>query len=516
MPDLFTKQDIEQIRARGITLEQAESQIDTFRKGFSYSRLQRPCTKGDGITVLKKSDLRRLENIYSQSAPSRMAMKFVPASGAASRMFQVLLTAMDQAAPDPALTDAEQKDVKKFFDQLPKYAFYNDLKAVISKAGLNVDGLISAGSHGEVLEYLLMDKGLNYGHLCKGLIKFHCYPDHCRTPFEEHLVEAAAYTLDKNHVAHAHFTVPPEQRKIIIAHLEQAKSRHESSNVRFDIGLSIQKPSTDTLAVTIDNEPFRDTEDRLVFRPGGHGALLENLQELDGGIVFIKNIDNVVPDRLKAETYTYKKALGGLLVEVQGQAYGYIRELSKKTHSDKLLNEALKFARESLSVIPSKQIHQGTKQGKVRFLLDKLNRPLRVCGMVKSTGAPGGGPFWVGENNATASPQVVESSQVDLVSTEQSKIWNASTHFNPVDIVCGLRDFRGKPFDLSSFCDPRACFITTKSMNGKQLKALELPGLWNGGMSYWNTIFVEVPLITFNPVKTFLDLLEEVHGPAKK
>ena len=514
MPDLLTKQDIEQIRTRGITLEQAESQIDTFKRGFSYSRLQRPCTKEDGITVLKKSDLRRLEKIYSQAALSRRAIKFVPASGAASRMFQVLLTAMDQTAPHPALTDTEQKDLKKFFDHLPKYAFYDDLKAVIGKAGLNVDSLVSGGSHGEVLEFLLTDRGLNYGHLCKGLVKFHRYGDHCRTPFEEHLVEAAAYTPDNNHVARIHFTVPPEQRETITTHLEEAKGRHESHGVKFDIGLSIQKPSTDTLAVTMDNEPFRDTEDKLVFRPGGHGALLENLQVLDGEIVFIKNIDNVAPDRLKAETYTYKKALGGLLVEVQDQAYGYIRELSKKNHSDKLLNEALEFAVESLAVIPSKQIHQGTKQGKVSFLLDKLNRPLRVCGMVKSTGAPGGGPFWVGENNDTASPQIVESSQVDLASTEQSDIWNASTHFNPVDIVCGLRDFRGKPFDLSSFYDPSACFISTKSMNGKPLKALELPGLWNGGMTFWNTIFVEVPLITFNPVKTFLDLLEEVHGPA--
>ncbi len=514
MPDLFKKQDMEQIQARGITLKQAESQMETFRRGFSYSRLQRPCTKGDGITVLRKSDLRRLEKIYSQAARSRKAIKFIPASGAASRMFQVLLAAKDQTAPDSAPTNAEQRDVKEFFAHLQGYAFYDDLNAIMKRAGLDIATLISKGQYDEVLEYLLTDKGLNYGHLCKGLIKFHCYRDHCRTPFEEHLVEAAAYTVDKNHAARLHFTVPPEQREIISTHLQEAKSRHESPGVKFDIGLSIQKPSTDTLAVNLENEPFRDTQDRLVFRPGGHGALLENLQELEGEIVFIKNIDNVVPDRLKGETYAYKKALGGLLAEVQDQTYGYIRELSKKNVDDRALNEALEFAGENLAVILSKQIHQGTKQGKVRFLLDKLNRPLRVCGMVKSTGAPGGGPFWVGEDTHTGSLQIVESSQVNLASTEQSDIWNASTHFNPVDIVCGLRDFRGQPFDLSSFCDPRACFISTKSMNGKPLKALELPGLWNGGMAHWNTIFVEVPLITFNPVKTFLDLLEEVHGPA--
>jgi len=514
MPDLFAKNDIEQIRARGITLQQAEFQIETFRKGFSYCHLQRPCTKGDGITVLNKSDLMRLQKTYSHAALSGKAMKFVPASGAASRMFQVLLTAKDQTALDSSLTDAEQRDLKQFINQLQRYAFYDDLNGVMRKAGLDIEALNSKGQYGEILEYLLTDRGLNYGQLCKGLIKFHRYPDHCRTSFEEHLVEAAAYTQDKKGVARVRFTVPPEQRESIRTHLEEAKGRYESSGVKFQIELSIQKPSTDTLAVNLDNQPFRNTEGRLVFRPGGHGALLENLEELDGEIIFIKNIDNVAPDRLKGETYTYKKALGGLLVEVQDQTFGYLRELSKKNVTDKLLKEAFEFARENLSVVPNKQIHQGTNQAKVGFLLDKLNRPLRVCGIVKSTGEPGGGPFWVGQDDKIASPQIVESSQVNMESTEQRDIWNSSTHFNPVDIVCGVRDFLGRPFDLKRYHDPGACFISTKSMDGKQLKALELPGLWNGGMANWNTIFVEVPLITFNPVKTFLDLLEEVHSPA--
>ena len=514
MPDQFTKQDMQQIQARGITLEQVESQIETFRKGFSYCHLQRPCTKGDGITVLKKSDLERLGKLYSHAVLPGKAMKFVPASGAASRMFQVLLTAKDQTAPYSSLTDAEQRDLKQFINHLQRYAFYDDLKLVMSKAGLDIIALVSKGQYDEILEYLLTDRGLNYGHLCKGLIKFHRYPDHCRTSLEEHLVEAAAYVKDKKSLARIHFTVPPEQRETIRAHLDEAKGRFESSGVNFEMGLSIQKPSTDTLAVDPDNQPFRDRDGKLVFRPGGHGALLENLQELDGEIVFIKNIDNVVPDRLKGETYTYKKALGGLLVEVQDQTFGYLRELSKKNVTDKLLKEAFEFTREKLSVVPSEQVHGGTKQGKVSFLLDKLNRPLRVCGMVKSMGEPGGGPFWVGQDGEIASPQIVESSQVNLESTEQRDIWNSSTHFNPVDIVCGLQDFHGKRFDLSRFYDPSTCFISTKSMDGKPLKALELPGLWNGGMAYWNTIFVEVPLITFNPVKTFLDLLEEAHGSA--
>jgi len=391
--ELFTQQDIEQIHARGIALQQAESQIETFKKGFSYSHLQRPCTKGDGITVLEEDDLERLAEIFSQETPSRRAMKFVPASGAASRMFQVLLTAKDQTALDSSLTDAERRDLKQFINHLQRYAFYDDLKLVMSKAGLDINALISKGQYGEVLEYLLTDKGLNYGHLCKGLIKFHRYPEHCRTPFEEHLVEAAAYTQDKKNVACIHFTVPAEQRETIRAHLEEVRGRYEKSGVKFKIEFSMQKPSTDTLAVDPDNQPFRDREGRLVFRPGGHGALLENLQELDGEIIFIKNIDNVVPDRLKRETYTYKKALGGLLVELQDQIFGFLRKLSKKNVTDKLLKEVFDFTRKMFSIVPPDQIHQGTKQAKVSFLLDKLNRPLRVCGMVKSTGEPGGRPL---------------------------------------------------------------------------------------------------------------------------
>ncbi len=490
------------------------SQIETLGKEFPYAHLLRPCTAGDGITVLDEGDLERLGELYSRAALTGKAMKFVPASGAASRMFQVLLTAMDQPDTTSGLTEAERRNLKQFISHIQRYAFYGDLKLFMSKAGWDINALISKGQYGEVLKYLLTEKGLNYGHLCKGLIEFHRYPDHCRTPFEEHLVEAAAYTQDKNNVARIHFTVPTEQREAISVHLEEVRSRYESSGKKFKIEFSIQKPSTDTLAVDPDNQPFRDRDGKLVFRPGGHGALLENLQELEGEIIFIKNIDNVVPDRLKGETYTYKKALGGLLVEVQDQTFGYLRELVKKNVTDKLLKEAFEFARQKFSVNASEQIHQGTKQGKVGFLLDKLNRPLRVCGMVKSTGEPGGGPFWVGQDKKTASPQIVESSQVNMESDGQRDIWNSSTHFNPVDIVCGIRDFRGSSFDLTRFADPGTCFISTKSMDGKPLKALELPGLWNGGMAYWNTIFVDVPLVTFNPVKTFLDLLGEAHGPA--
>ncbi len=513
MPEVFNKRDIEQIQARGITMQQAVSQIETLGKEFPYAHLLRPCTVGDGITVLEKSDLERLTEICSQAVLSGRVMKFVPASGAASRMFQALLSAKDQPDTKSALTDAERRDLNQFISHIQRYAFYDDLNSMMSKAGLDINALISKGQYGVVLEYLLTDKGLNYGYICKGLIKFHRYKDHCRTPFEEHLVEATAYARDKNGLAHVHFTVSPEHREAVEKHLEEVGSRYKKPGTKFEISLSEQKPSTDTLAVDLENHPFRNPTGSLLFRPGGHGALLGNLGELNGDIVFIKNIDNIAPDRLKGDAYAYKKALGGLLIELQNQIFRYLRELSKKDITEDVLKEAFDFTTRKFSIVSPDQFRQGSRKEKVNFLYDKLNRPLRVCGMVKSTREPGGGPFWVGQEKNTASPQIVESSQVNMQSTGQRDIWNSATHVNPVDIVCGVRDFRGRSFDLTRFHDPSTCFISTKSMDGKQLKALELPGLWNGGMAYWNTIFVEVPLITFNPVKTFLDLLEEAHGP---
>ncbi len=513
MSDLFNKQDIDQIQARGITIEQAVSQIETLGKGFSYAHLLRPCTAGNGITVLEndKADLKQLAELFSQETSSGRVMKFVPASGAASRMFQLLLSVKDQSDLNSSLDEAEQRDIARFFSSIRKFAFYDDLTSTIAKDGRGITTLIAKGQYGEVLQYLLTDKGLNYGNLPKGLIKFHAYKDHCRTAFEEHLAESAAYARDKNGLARIHFTISLEHREAIDEHLEEVGSRYEESGTKFEITLSVQKPSTDTLAVDLEGHPYRDSMKSLLFRPGGHGALLKNLGELDGDIVFIKNIDNIAPDRLKGDTYTYKKALGGLLIELQNQIFGYLRELSKKQITEQVLEEIFEFVRRKFSVVPPDLLRKGSGKEKVSFLFDKLNRPLRVCGMVPSTGELGGGPFWVGQDNKTATPQIVESSQVNLQSEEQRAIWESSTHFNPVDIVCGVKDFLGNPFDLKRFSDPSACFISVKSMDGKQLKALELPGLWNGAMSNWNTVFVEVPLATFNPVKTVFDLLEDAH-----
>ncbi|MFQ5851154.1 MAG: DUF4301 family protein [Candidatus Binatia bacterium] len=520
MSRLFDERDIEQIRARGITLENAVSQIETFRTGFPYAQLQRPCTVGDGITVIGKGDVERFTGIYSQAVLSGKAMKFVPASGAASRMFQALFSLKDR--PDlmdkshsscgAEKGDPEQRTLLEFFTAVKRFAFYDDLKSVMSKDGLDIEAGMAKGQYKEILEYLLTAKGLNYGNLPKGLIKFHRYPGHSRTPFEEHLVEAGAYTLDRNGVARVHFTLSSAHIEAVREHVEKVRSRYEKSGVEYAITFSVQKASTDTLAVDLDNRPFRDREGRLVFRPAGHGALLENLNDLKGEIIFIKNIDNVVPDRLKTQTFIYKRALGGFLVELQKELFGYLKRLSLRDVSERLLEEIFEFTRCKLSIVLPEGIDRGSREDKIKFLFSKLNRPVRVCGMVRTPGGSGGGPFWVGQRDRPASSQIVESSQVDMESAEQRAIWASSTHFNPVDIVCGVRDYLERPFDLTRFTDPSACFISIKSMDGKELKVVELPGLWNGAMANWNTVFVEVPAITFNPVKTVLDLLREEHS----
>jgi hypothetical protein len=376
-----------------------------------------------------------------------------------------------------------------------------------------MEDLICKREYKRILDYALTSKGLDLARTPKGLIKFHAYPETSRTAFEEQLVEATGYTTDNNKLARVHFTVSPEHEASIKEHLRRIRDYYEKSGVKFEITFSAQKPSTDTIGAELDNRPFRGKDGRLVFRPGGHGALLENLNALRGDLVFIKNIDNVVPDRLKQETYIYKKALGGYLIGLQKEIFGYIEKFLTGDPEDRYIKETFDFIREKLNIISPEGVEQGSKEDKIDFLASRLNRPLRVCGMVKNEGEPGGGPFWVEHTDKSRSVQIVESSQVDMGSAEKRRIWESSTHFNPVDLVCGVRDHMGKPFDLTKFVDPSTGFISIKSKEGRELKALELPGLWNGSMAYWNTVFVEVPINTFNPVKTVLDLLRKEHQP---
>jgi hypothetical protein len=518
---IFTEEDKKQIKARGMSIEEAIAQAEIFRKGFPYARLLRPCTLGDGITLLQEGDVKRLGNYYSEATLTGRAMKFVPASGAASRMFKILLTfnnLYEKIDENDIMAKAEKGDPDhrvflQFMRGIKRFAFYDNLKAVMAQDGLDIEEHITKGHYKIILDYIVSSRGLNLPNLPKGLIKFHLYPEYVRTPFEEHMVEAAAYTLDEEGIVRIHFTVSTKYESAIRDYIEEIRGRYESPDVQYEVTFSNQKSSTDTIAVDTENRPFRERDGGLLFRPGGHGALLKNLNDLEGDIIFIKNIDNVVPDRLKHDTYIYKRALGGYLIELQNEIFGYLRRLSRKDVDDQFTRGVLDFARQKLSIMPPEGLMQGSRDDKMGFLFSRLNRPLRVCGMVKNVAEPGGGPFWVEHEDHTVSLQIVESSQVDMESIEQKAIWGSSTHFNPVDLVCGVGNYMGKPFHLMDYRDPNTGFISIKSKEGRKLKALELPGLWNGSMAQWNSVFVEVPTITFNPVKTVVDLLRDEHQP---
>jgi hypothetical protein len=360
---------------------------------------------------------------------------------------------------------------------------------------------------------MLTASGLNYTNLPKGLLLFHRYPDHCRTPLEEHLVEAATLVSDQSQVARLHFAVSPQHLDAMTDFVQHAQPRYEQNGTRYEVTWSTQKSSTDTIALTPGNQPFRDSNGDLLFRPAGHGALLENLYDLQGDLIAIKNIDNVVPDYRKESTYLSTQLLGGYLIDLQQQTFGHLEFLAAKQVDDTRLQQISAFAQDKLSVDLPNDFAQYPRDVQAEMLFSALHRPLRVCGVVPNTGEPGGGPFWVEQANGRVSAQIVEMSQVETAQVEQQAILSSSTHFNPVHLVCGVRDYRGRPFDLRQFVDPDTGFISQKSYEGKSLKAMELPGLWNGAMAHWNTVFVEVPLSSFNPVKTVLDLLRPEHQP---
>ena len=506
----FSKADIQHITAHGHTLDTVLAQREMCKRGMPFTTLQRPCTGGDGITVLPQRDIDALGTLYAQAVSAGRVTKFVPASGAATRMFQALMAVYEQQEP---VESKNQQDFRQFADNITRFAFYDDLQDLLGRHGCQVDTLLARGQYIELLAHLLTSRGLNYANLPKALLQFHRYADHCRTPLEEHIVEAAAYAQDGQQVARLHVTVTPEHTEAVQAHIEAIRQRYERAGVRYEITLSTQSPATDTVAVDMEHTPFRDEQGQILFRPGGHGALLVNLEALAADIVFIKNIDNILPDHLKETTYCYKRALGGHLVALQQQIFFYLDTLAAGAVDAALLHEIWAFAQQQFAMtVPEGVLHTPQRE-QIRVLLDRLNRPLRVCGMVQNAGEPGGGPFWVKHPDGSMSLQIVEASQVDTTSPEQRAIFAASTHFNPVDIVCGVRDYRDRPFPLSQFVDPDTGFIARKTYAGRPLKALELPGLWNGAMAHWNTVFVEVPLSTFSPVKTVLDLLRPEHQP---
>ncbi|MBP3822510.1 MAG: DUF4301 family protein [Bacteroidaceae bacterium] len=504
---MFTPEDRKQLSQKGISELQIENQLRQFREGFPYLHLRAAASIGNGILSPSDSESQAFVEAWEMyKAEGHHITKFVPASGAASRMFKNLFEFRDGEQ------DAPQSDfMRTFFERLHDFAFFPALDdACVVVYGEPADALVEAGRFRDVVSALLDDEGLGYGQLPKGLLQFHAYKDCARTPLEEHLVEAALYATSDGK-ADVHFTVSTEHRELFEELVERVLPEYEKLfGVHYHISFSEQKPSTDTLAATLDNEPFRKDDGRLLFRPGGHGALIQNLSELESDIIFIKNIDNVVPDRLKPATTLWKKVIAGVLVTLQRQAFSYLRRLDEGNVGRAELDEMCQFLRRELCTeVPG--ISELSEAELIETLRRKFNRPMRVCGMVRNVGEPGGGPFLAFNPDGSVSPQILESSQIDTHNPTYMAMFQGGTHFNPVDLVCATRDYQGNHFDLPRYVDPATGFISSKSKNGRELKALELPGLWNGAMSDWSTIFVEVPLETFNPVKTVNDLLRPQH-----
>jgi hypothetical protein len=504
---MLTQQDLKQLAQKGISEQQIETQLGQFKTGFPFLKLEAAAAIGNGIVAPDSEKGRKYVDAWQKyKAAGKRVVKFVPASGAASRMFKDMFAFVD-ADYDKPTTDFE----KKYFDNIEKFAFYGELDAVCQKNnGKGIKALIQEGNFKAVAANMLKAEGLNYGQLPKGLLLFHNYPEGPRTPMEEHLVEGALYAAS-NGEAHVHFTVSHEHMELFKQKVAQKADMYAKKyGIAYDITFSEQKPSTDTVAANPDGTPFRNADGSLLFRPGGHGALIENLNEIDADVIFVKNIDNVVPDRLKGDTVLWKQIIAGVLVTLQKKAFEYLELLDTGKYTHDQLTDIIRFVQQDLCCRKA-DIKELEDADLVIYLRKKLNRPMRVCGVVKNVGEPGGGPFLTYNQDGTVSLQILESSQIDKSNKEYMEMFTKGTHFNPVDLVCAVKDYKGNAFDLPKFVDPTTGFISQKSKSGKELQALELPGLWNGAMSDWSTVFVEVPLSTFNPVKTVNDLLREQH-----
>ncbi len=484
-----------------------QRQIERFKRGYPFRRLLRPATAGDGIRRLGEEESRALQRQYEDSLPETSVCKFVPASGAASRMFRDLAVLREAFSSGEAVLDHQrEKALERFLSNAARFSFADLLE---QRLGEKIEKVASSGNFGLIFDALLGDDGLGYGNVPKGLVPFHSYGGERRTAFCEHFREALGY-IGSRGTASMHFTISPAFAGEFAREEKRAVSLFSSEGISFDVTYSVQDPGTDTIAVAMDNTPVKDADGSLLRRPAGHGALLKNLDELCYDCIFIKNIDNVAKEALLPDTVKWKKTLGGLLLSIQRRVFRYAEAVSSRRISESLEREIVSFCREELLMDLSRELSGLSEADRRERLLHALNRPLRVCGVVKNAGEPGGGPFWV-EGEGGECLQIVESAEVDHVSSSQRHVWEISTHFNPVDIVCGVKDFKGEKFSLPGFVDPEAGIITEKTFGTMKIKTLELPGLWNGSMSGWITVFVEVPSTTFNPVKTVWDLLKEPH-----
>ncbi len=500
-----TEQDLGQLQQLGLATEQVQHQIDNFKEGFPKSQLDAAATPDNGgIICLGDKEIARYEKQYRTLGRDKKVQKFVPASGAATRMFKDLYSFAATYFGVAHNFEKEFPEVKEFLENIRTFAFYNDLKACMLKSDLDIEDYLQRGDYSTVINFLLKEQYLGYGSLPKALLKFHRYGEVQRTPLEEHIVEGALYARNTDGTVNLHFTISPEHRKGFRKKIAEVKHYYESTfGIKLNITFSEQKHYTDIIAVDEQNQPLRDEEGRLIFRPGGHGALIENLNEQRADLIFIKNIDNVVPDWMKHTTVIYKQVLAGMLLELREKVFDALRTLDSQPDK-KTLDKLVRFAKQELNIM----VPAGCD---AKTLHSLLNRPMRICGMVKNLGEPGGGPFYTIDTMGNRSLQIVESAQVNHKEPQQEEIFQASTHFNPVDLVCSTKNYRGRYFDLRQYVDPKTGFISKKSKGAQTLKSQELPGLWNGAMAHWITLFVEVPVATFNPVKTVNDLLRKEH-----
>lgn len=497
----FSKDDIQQLKKHGLSEKQVFQQLETFENGIPFIQVIAPANIGNGIIHLSEEEKNHFISIYENSSVN--TLKFVPASGAATRMFKLLHQFIQSYDPndqslDEFLDNEEFKSLKKFFKNMKKLAFYDEIESILE----DFDETYTA-DHEDLkiykFIYFLINE-IEFSSLPKGLIPFHKYKERILTAFDEHLNEAISY-IEKNGKIKLHFTIAEDHLDLFKE--AAAKAKHLFKDYHFDISYSYQCKSTDTIAANQQNLPFRDQNGKLFFRPGGHGALIQNLNRMEADLIFIKNIDNVVAEENLELMCAYKKALAGILLEIQEQIFDLLKDLDKKGATPDILERA--------ASISKKYLHHQLEFSTEEEIRDYFNRPIRVCGMVENKGEPGGGPYWIKDQNGEVSLQIVESAQINSEDPKIVKLMENVTHFNPVDLVCGVYDYEGNKFDLQEFVAPNQGFISAKSVDGQPLKALELPGLWNGAMAYWNTIFVEVPAATFNPVKTVADLLRPEH-----
>ena len=513
---MFTDKDIQQIKSKGITIDEVNAQILRLKEGMSFSKLVTAATIGKGIERYDGNEIQEFLDLYEAKKNELSIVKFVPASGAATRMFKFLFQFLKDFKPakDSLKKYADRKNddlIETFVENLEKFPFYNEVISKVKKVNQEFDGLSEDKRYLEFVKTMLDVKGLNYSFLPKGLLPFHKYDQHVKTAFEEHLFESTLYA-SSNGKSNLHFTVSKDHLLYFTNELSRiSEALEKKTKTTFNVSFSFQKEATETVALTTKDDVFRNEDGSILFRPAGHGALLENLNDLNNDLIFIKNIDNIVVSDRNIGVSNYKKLLAGVLLEAQQKVFAYLHKLDDGNLVDADFKVMALFLRYRLNVPITDDFEEYTAKEKSKYLKKKFNRPIRVCGMVKNQGEPGGGPFWVKAEDGTISLQIVEFAQINFSKKNQQSIVYKATHFNPTDLACGIKNYKGEKFDLTQFVDSEAAFITTKTQNGVDIDALELPGLWNGSMAYWNSIFVEVPLETFNPVKTVNDLLKPVH-----